>query len=95
MFGTDPISELNLQLFGIQSVPGKGKGLVARFNIAKGQRISAYAKVQRRARRATRDFFRSSQNKIYYRQTCSGPILLEKALIDKDLHALYACLELR
>jgi hypothetical protein len=39
VFGTDPISELNLQLFGIQSVPGKGKGLVARFNIAKGQRI--------------------------------------------------------
>jgi SET domain len=39
VFGTDPISELNLQLFDIQSVPGKGKGLVARFNIAKGTRI--------------------------------------------------------
>lgn len=37
--GTGTISELNLQLFGIQLVPGKGKGLVARFNIAKGKRI--------------------------------------------------------
>lgn len=35
----DPISELNLPLFDIQSVPGKGKGIVARFNIAKGKRI--------------------------------------------------------
>ena len=39
MFGTDPISELGLPLFSIQSVPGKGKGLVARFNIGKGKRI--------------------------------------------------------
>lgn len=39
MFGTDPISELNLQLFSIQPVPNKGKGLVARFNIGKGKRI--------------------------------------------------------
>ncbi|KAI9839779.1 MAG: hypothetical protein M1837_002018 [Sclerophora amabilis] len=40
-FGTDVASELNLQLFGIESVPGKGKGkgLVARANIAKGTRI--------------------------------------------------------
>ncbi|KAI9779771.1 MAG: hypothetical protein M1816_003350 [Peltula sp. TS41687] len=37
VFGTDPISELNLQLFDIQSVPGKGKGLIARLNIAKGK----------------------------------------------------------
>jgi hypothetical protein len=39
VFGTDPISELNLQLFSIQPVPDKGKGLVARFNIGKGKRI--------------------------------------------------------
>ena len=39
MFGTDPINELDLQLFDIKSVPGKGKGLVARCNIAKGKRI--------------------------------------------------------
>ena len=39
MFGTDPIRELDLPLFGILTVPGKGKGLVARFNIAKGTRI--------------------------------------------------------
>ncbi|WEW61399.1 hypothetical protein PRK78_006889 [Emydomyces testavorans] len=37
--GTDPISESNLQLYDIQSVPRKGKGLVARIDIAKGQRI--------------------------------------------------------
>lgn len=37
--GTDPISESNLPLFEIQTVPGKGKGLVARSNIAKGTRI--------------------------------------------------------
>jgi SET domain len=37
VFGTDPISEL--PLFSIESIPGKGKGLVARFNIAKGNRI--------------------------------------------------------
>ena len=39
MFGTDPIRELELPLFEIKTVPGKGKGLVARFNIAKGTRI--------------------------------------------------------
>lgn len=39
MLGFDPASELNLKLFDIQSVPDKGKGLVARFNIAKGKRI--------------------------------------------------------
>ncbi|KAH8691743.1 hypothetical protein GQ44DRAFT_754036 [Phaeosphaeriaceae sp. PMI808] len=39
VLGTDPLSELNLQLYTIQSIPGKGKGLVARFNIAKGTRI--------------------------------------------------------
>lgn len=37
--GYDPLKELNVQLFEIQSVVGKGKGLVARFNIAKGARI--------------------------------------------------------
>lgn len=39
VFGTDPFSELNLQRYTVQSVPGKGKGVVARFNIAKGTRI--------------------------------------------------------
>ena len=39
VFGTDPIRELGLPLFEVQTVPGKGKGLVARFNIAKGTRI--------------------------------------------------------
>jgi hypothetical protein len=39
VFGTDSISELDLQLFETQSVSGKGRGLVARFNIAKGKRI--------------------------------------------------------
>ncbi|KAJ5330522.1 hypothetical protein N7476_000305 [Penicillium atrosanguineum] len=39
VFGTDPASELNLPLYEIQPVLGKGKGLVARFNIAKGQLI--------------------------------------------------------
>jgi hypothetical protein len=39
VFGTDPISEMNLPLFSIQPVLGKGKGLVARFNVEKGKRI--------------------------------------------------------
>ncbi|KAJ5169589.1 uncharacterized protein N7500_002372 [Penicillium coprophilum] len=39
VLGTDPISEPNLPLYKIQPVPGKGQGLVARFNIAKGQLI--------------------------------------------------------
>lgn len=37
--GTDPIKELNLPLFTIQTVPGKGNGLITRTNIAKGTRI--------------------------------------------------------
>ena len=37
--GTDPIRELGLPLFEIQTIPGKGQGLVACFNIAKGTRI--------------------------------------------------------
>jgi hypothetical protein len=37
--GSDLIKELNVALFEIQSMAGKGKGLVARFNIAKGTRI--------------------------------------------------------
>jgi hypothetical protein len=41
VFGTDPLSELNLPLFSIQPVPNKGRGLVARFNIGKGKRIIA------------------------------------------------------
>lgn len=39
MLGIDPIRKLDLPLFEVKTVPGKGKGLVARFNIAKGTRI--------------------------------------------------------
>ncbi|TVY51235.1 SET domain-containing protein 5 [Lachnellula cervina] len=39
VLGTEPKSDLNLPLFSIQPVTGKGKGLVARFNIGKGKRI--------------------------------------------------------
>ncbi|KAJ5972148.1 uncharacterized protein N7479_002066 [Penicillium vulpinum] len=39
VLGTDPISELGLPLYKAQPVLGKGQGLVARFNIAKGQLI--------------------------------------------------------
>jgi hypothetical protein len=39
VLGIDPISEMNLQLFDIQAIPGRGKGLVARFNIAPGKRV--------------------------------------------------------
>ncbi len=39
VFRTNPMSELGLPLFEVQAVPGKGKGLVARFEIAKGTRI--------------------------------------------------------
>jgi hypothetical protein len=39
VLGTDPIAELGVQLFEVKSVPGKGRGLVAPFNIAKGKRI--------------------------------------------------------
>ena len=39
VFGTDPISELGLPLFEVQTVAGKGKGLKGRFNIARGTRI--------------------------------------------------------
>ena len=39
MSGADPIHKFELPLFEIQTVPGKGKGLVTRFNIAKGTRI--------------------------------------------------------
>ena len=39
MLKTDPIHELDLPLFEIQTVPGKGKGLVAHFNITKGTHI--------------------------------------------------------
>jgi hypothetical protein len=37
--GTDPVAELGLSLYEIQPIPGKGKGLVARFNIAKGTKM--------------------------------------------------------
>ncbi|KAK4692657.1 hypothetical protein P7C71_g4588, partial [Lecanoromycetidae sp. Uapishka_2] len=36
---TDPVGDLGLPLFEVQKIPGKGKGLVARVNIAKGTRI--------------------------------------------------------
>jgi hypothetical protein len=39
VLGTDPIAELGLQLFDVKPVPGKGRGLIARVNIAKGKRI--------------------------------------------------------
>ena len=35
----DPLEQLNLSLFSIQPVPGKGTGVVARFDIEKGERI--------------------------------------------------------
>ncbi len=41
MFGNDFLSELHLDLYSIKPVNGKGKGLVARFNIEKGKRILA------------------------------------------------------
>jgi hypothetical protein len=37
--GTDPLRELEIPLFEIKDIPGKGKGLVARFNISSGTRI--------------------------------------------------------
>ncbi|KAM5476772.1 hypothetical protein MauCBS54593_000042 [Microsporum audouinii] len=37
--GIDPMEESGLPLFAIQTLAGKGRGLVARFNIAKGTRI--------------------------------------------------------
>ncbi|KAF4624534.1 hypothetical protein G7Y89_g13638 [Cudoniella acicularis] len=37
--GTDPIEELGIAPFEIKHILGKGKGLVARFNISKGTRI--------------------------------------------------------
>jgi hypothetical protein len=37
--GTDPLRELEVPLFEIKDIPGKGKGLVARFNISRGTRI--------------------------------------------------------
>ncbi|KAL3426788.1 set domain-containing protein 5 [Phlyctema vagabunda] len=37
--GIDPIEELGIAPFEIKHIPGKGKGLVARFNISKGTRI--------------------------------------------------------
>jgi hypothetical protein len=37
--GTDPLKELEIPLFEIKDIPGKGKGLVARFNISSGTRI--------------------------------------------------------
>jgi hypothetical protein len=37
--GADPFKDLNIPLFEIKDIPGKGKGLVARFNISSGTRI--------------------------------------------------------
>ena len=39
VLGIDSVSGLESPLFEIQTVPGKGKGLIARFKIAKGTRI--------------------------------------------------------
>ena len=39
VFGTDPISELDLRLFEIQTVLGKGRDPVVHFNIVKGTRM--------------------------------------------------------
>ncbi|KAG6997745.1 SET domain-containing protein 5 [Physcia stellaris] len=39
VFGTDPIRDLDLPLFEVLPVPEKGRGLVARFDIARGTRI--------------------------------------------------------
>ena len=38
-FGTDHMKESGLPLFEIRHIPGKGKGLVARFDIAEGTRL--------------------------------------------------------
>ncbi|KAL9101671.1 MAG: hypothetical protein Q9163_003092 [Psora crenata] len=56
VFGTDPITELNLQLFDIQSLPGKGKGLIARFNIAKGKQSTIVAKLKTLSKTEQRQF---------------------------------------
>ncbi|KAH8727791.1 hypothetical protein GQ44DRAFT_737973 [Phaeosphaeriaceae sp. PMI808] len=37
--GVDPIKELSIPLFEVKDIPGKGRGLVARFNISVGTRI--------------------------------------------------------
>lgn len=37
--GSDPLRDLNIPLFEIKQIPGKGRGLIARFNISKGTRI--------------------------------------------------------
>ncbi|KAF2789412.1 SET domain-containing protein [Melanomma pulvis-pyrius CBS 109.77] len=37
--GSDPIKELGIPVFEIKTIPGKGRGLIARFNISKGTRI--------------------------------------------------------
>jgi hypothetical protein len=39
LYGTDPFKELGIALFEIKDIPGKGRGIVARFNISKGTRI--------------------------------------------------------
>ena len=86
-------SKLNQSRLIRKSFPGTAASYVRERQRSPSQ---SYRHMQKwRARHATMTFFRSSQNNIYYRQTSSGPILLEKALIDNALHALYACLELR
>lgn len=37
--GIDPIRELDIPTFDIKEIPGKGRGLIARFSISKGTRI--------------------------------------------------------
>lgn len=39
MNGVDPLKDLEISLFEIRDIPGKGKGLVARFNISSGTRL--------------------------------------------------------
>ena len=36
---TDPLKEIDVPLFEIMDIPGKGKGLVSRFNLSKGTRV--------------------------------------------------------
>ncbi|KAK0930476.1 hypothetical protein LTR48_004010 [Friedmanniomyces endolithicus] len=39
VFDTNPVEELDSTLYETRSIPGKGRGLVARFNIPQGSRI--------------------------------------------------------
>ncbi|KAF2433998.1 SET domain-containing protein [Tothia fuscella] len=39
MNGTDPLTELEIPLFEIRDIPGKGKGLIARFDVSTGTQL--------------------------------------------------------